>query len=84
MAKLIDATYLILSSNVENNRIYAKDIIDSPAIDPVHFAGGTYCKECIYKEESTVKNPKDYWCQLRDSYMDLDGFCSEGRKDDMK
>lgn len=53
-------------------------------IDPVHAAGGYYCKECIYKEESTVKNPKDYWCQLRDSYMDLNGFCSEGRKDDTK
>lgn len=56
----------------------------SPTIDPVHAAGGYYCKECIYKEKSTVKNPKDYWCQLRDSYMDLDGFCSEGRKDDTK
>lgn len=56
----------------------------SPTINPVYAAGGCYCKECIYKEESAVKNPKDYWCQLRDSYMDLDGFCSEGRKDDNK
>lgn len=60
------------------------EIDKQPVIDPVHFAGGVYCKECIYKEESTVKNPKDYWCQLRDSYMNLDGFCSEGRKDDTK
>ena len=28
-------------------------------IDPVHAAISAYCKECIYKEESTVKNTKD-------------------------
>lgn len=51
-------------------------------IDPVHAAGGVYCRECIYKEKSTIKNPKDYWCQLRDSYMDLNGFCNAGRKEE--
>lgn len=92
--RLIDADELIKNikcSGYEYERLRIDTIIEclltdvvSPTIDPIHFAGGTYCKECIYKEESTVKNPKDYWCQLRDSYMGLDGFCSEGRKDDMK
>ena len=50
MAKLIDATYLILSSNIENNRIHVKDIVDSPAINPVHAANACYCKECQYYE----------------------------------
>lgn len=92
--RLIDADALIerieySSHNYERVRIdtitgcLLTDSV-SPTIDPVHAAGGCYCKECVYKEESTVKNPKDYWCQLRDSYMNLDGFCSEGRKDDMK
>ena len=88
--KLIDANDLFkrtCNTSLYDNQdedIFLDLILDSKEIDPVHTAGGCYCKECIYKEESTVKNPKDYWCQLRDSYMDLDGFCSEGRKDDMK
>ena len=88
--KLIDANNLFKRTcntplyDNQDEDIFLDLILDSKEIDPVHAASGCYCKECIYKEKSTIKNPKDYWCQLRDSYMDLDGFCSEGRKDGTK
>lgn len=92
--RLIDADVLIqkikyLSYDYEKVRIdtitgcLLTDFI-SPTINPVHAAGGCYCKECVYKEKNNNKNPKDYWCQFHDSYMSLNGFCSEGRKDDTK
>lgn len=56
------------------------EINKQPEIDPVQFAGGTYCKECLYKEEEdgTVSLIK-YWCNLHDITMPLNGFCSEGK-----
>ena len=60
------------------------EIDKQPEIDPVQFAGGTYCKECLYKEclykeeDGTVSLIK-YWCNLHDVTMPLNGFCSEGK-----
>lgn len=48
--KLIDSTYLILSADMENNKIHVKDIIHAPKINPVHTANACYCKECQYYE----------------------------------
>lgn len=61
----------------------------SEEIDPVHIAGGCYCKECKYHEKheysdtpnTNWKIPIDeYWCNLNDNTMPLNGFCSEGEK----
>ena len=62
------------------------EIDKQPEIDPVQFAGGCYCKECIYHEieyypdgKWEVCNDKEFWCNLHDITMPLDGFCSEGK-----
>lgn len=48
--KLIDSTYLILSADIENNKIHVKDIIHAPENDPIYAANACYCKECQYYE----------------------------------
>lgn len=92
MAKLIDATYLILSSDIENNRIHVKDIVNSPEIDPVHYAGGCYCKKCQYYEpfrdypDCSKMLPYGYCYYWKyeegDSPNEVDenDFCSKGAK----
>lgn len=64
---------------------------DAPEIDPVHYAGGCYCKECLHSEPVEYKFADDwivpideYWCNEYKINMPLNGFCSEGRKDDTK
>ena len=46
-----------------------------PTIDPVHAAGGCYCRECRYLQQDT----HGLWC-FRDyeNPLKLDGFCSYG------
>lgn len=51
----------------------------SKQIDPVHFAGGCYCKECKYRCENNLTLEDSYWCELNANTMPLKGFCSEGR-----
>lgn len=50
-----------------------------PTIDPVHAAGGCYCRECRYLQKDT----HGLWC-FRDyeNPLKLDGFCSYGAKMD--
>lgn len=67
------------------------EIDKQPEIDPVHFAGGAYCKECQYHEDEVypdseweLHDRQECWCNWRDNVMPLNGFCSEGRKDDTK
>lgn len=69
--KLIDSTYLILSADIENNKIHVKDIIHAPEIDPIHAANACYCKECWYYTE---------WgeCKEFGDIMKPDEFCSRG------
>lgn len=57
-------------------------------IDPIHFAGGCYCKECLHSEpveyednEGWITPMNEYWCNEHKNTMPLNGFCSEGRKD---
>lgn len=55
----------------------------SPTIDPIHAAGGCYCRQCFHSELNFM--PDDtYWCNRCNCIMSLNGFCSEGRKDDTK
>lgn len=57
------------------------DICTLPTIDPVHAAGGCYCKECV--KANLLDDKNGYYC-TKGITMPLNGFCSEGRKDDMK
>ena len=57
--------------------------------DLVHAAGGCYCKECLHSEPLEYKDNEgwitlmdEYWCNKYKDTMPLNGFCSEGRKDD--
>ena len=63
----------------------------TPTIDPVHFVGCAYCKECLHSEpveyeddEGWVTPMDKYWCNKHKDTIPLNGFCSEGRKDDTK
>lgn len=54
-------------------------ICRQPSVDPIHAAGGCYCKECLCKEENETVPLIKYWCNLHDITMPLNGFCSEGK-----
>ena len=66
------------------------EIDKQPEIDPVHFAGGCYCRECFHSEleeheyVDDWKFKREWWCNKHKDTMPLNGFCSEGRKDDKK
>ena len=52
MPKLIDAEKLMhyLAVNEEDKQFFyvkSKDIDRLPTIDPIHAAGGCYCRECV-------------------------------------
>ena len=64
-------------------------IMGTPTIDPVHVAGGAYCKECKYHEDDVypdseweLHDHQECWCNWWNSVMSLNGFYSEGRKED--
>lgn len=64
------------------------DVCTLPEIDPIHAAGGCYCKECnhhkkiIYiDDEWEVHDNTNCWCKLWDTEMPLNGFCSEGKNE---
>ena len=59
-------------------------VINTPSIDPVHAAGGCYCKECKYSTQQDIPWKDLIFCKLHRDTMPLNGFCSEGRKDDTK
>lgn len=92
--RLIDADALIERikySNHEYERVRIDTVTGclltdfiSPTIDPVHTAGGCYCKECIYSTQKHIPYDDAYYCKLHRDLMPLDGFCSEGKKDDTK
>ena len=89
--RLIDADACL--DRILNGCCYTTEaaIMGTPTIDPVHFAGGTYCKECLHSEPIEYKFADDwvvpideYWCNEHKINMPLNGFCSEGRKDNTK
>lgn len=56
------------------------DLGDMPTVDPVHAAGGYYCKECDYCKDGYCIIRKDSWgCQLE---VGLHDFCSNGKCDE--
>lgn len=53
---------------------------EAPAVDPVHTAGGCYCKECIYQTYDEEFDQR--WCNrdlgCRAVRADGLGFCDQG------
>lgn len=85
MPRLIDADTAKREFNLYfggvSDAVIAGQILDElPTLDPVHAAGGVYCRECKYQY--------DYMCPMYDEYNDLnrdaqhkeDAFCSYGVK----
>lgn len=70
--------------------IFLNLILDSKEIDPVHAIGSCYCRECFHSEleeheyVDDLKFKREWWCNKHKDTMPINGFCSEGRKDDMK
>ena len=67
------------------------ELENASEIDPVHAVGAVYCKECKYHDDEVypdseweLHDHQECWCNWWDSVMPLNGFCSEGRKDDTK
>ena len=61
------------------------DIENAPTIDPVHAAGGCYCRECAMFKNYTKVNLDFGICKRHNSEVDKDAFCSYGvRKDGEK
>lgn len=76
------------ASHIAEHNHFLKIINDQKVIDPVHAAGGCYCRECIYSSEYDIPDTPDmdwvvpcddYLCKLNDNIMPLTGFCSEGK-----
>ena len=96
--RLINADALIANHFSDNhnialsyaNKLWMRKIInEEDTVDPIHAAGGCYCKECKYHEDEVypdseweLHDHQECWCNWWDSVMPLNGFCSEGRKDD--
>lgn len=84
--RLIDATTLKAEFTGNFTEAYPpahiKALIDvAPEIDPVHAAGGVYCRECKFSEERSYKY---IFCKAVDRHparwCRYDDFCSRGIK----
>lgn len=67
---------------------FVQDIKDQPTIDPIHAAGGCYCRECVhFKPHPDNKFRGDKWficdsCPLNTEYAPFvkpDDFCKWGK-----
>ena len=88
MPRLIDAdklTYHFTVNDEVEQIFYVKleDIDDAPTIDPVHAAGGCYCRECEYRTKDTQWTRAGF-CGRRDAGPMMiarpDDFCSRGKR----
>ena len=83
--KLIDAD--ACWDRILNGCCYTTEaaIMSTQTVDPVHFAGGCYCKECEYHDThlNFQNTPTNFICYKHDGIiMPLNGFCSEGVVDE--
>ena len=89
--RLIDAKFAerLAKSKYQDKPVilgwFLRLIRQSPTIDPVHAAGGCYCRECTYAEHLINGAGKRYeLCK----YEDVDGvrwpddFCSVGEREE--
>lgn len=74
--KLVDVETLWCSDCVDKSicEEIGCDVHFMPTIDPVHAAGGCYCRECIYHE--STEGGRDY-CALHESVCSE--FCGDGK-----
>ena len=71
--RLVDATQLVFSAH-SDKFVTMKELVDAPAIDPVHAAGGCYCGECRKAEYDGGY----IWC--RGNAVKPNDFCSFGQR----
>lgn len=94
--RLIDADLLIKDGwvlerhGVSNHLLSVKSLADVPTIDPVHAAGGCYCRECDSWDEENATGrkklgnyvaPCSVWSDFENSYTRYtrpNDFCSLG------
>lgn len=83
--KLIDANKLVYSKTKGIGDIVNRKQIESmEAIDPVHAAGGCYCRECK-QGQGAREYPGMIYCKAAYGYRRQNGFCSAGeRKEDQQ
>lgn len=83
MMRLIDADMLPMALDGHIVSIWKKDLDAVPTIDPVHAAGGCYCKECKHFLGDKKILPGGGLCLFDEMTKRLDDFCSYGeRKED--
>lgn len=80
---LMEKEYSRLREGEVLHRIPPSHADATPIIDPVHAAGGRYCKECIYYKsyEFPESGRIIYQCYNSSSYLEEckpDDFCSRG------
>lgn len=51
---------------------------NAAAIDPIHYAGGCYCRECVWWRVSDDK--LSVWCAMSGVMTDKQGFCNYGHR----
>lgn len=53
---------------------------EAPTVDPVHAAGGCYCRECCFGRTPCSEDMRDgyVYCQQQSWYKQFDAFCSDG------
>lgn len=78
---LMEKEYSRLREGEVLHRIPPSHVDAAPIIDPVHTAGGCYCKECIYYKsyEFPESGRIIYQCYNSSSYLEEckpDDFCS--------
>ena len=64
-----------------------RQLIDNaPTIDPVHAAGGCYCRECRFGRKPRAEDMQDgyVYCQEQSKYKELDDFCSGGEPNEVQ
>lgn len=80
---LIDRAAL-LEIAAQQGRVTVDDIIATPAIDPIHAAGGCYCRECKYLTDKHYEDIGEelyikHSCSIFKRSMQLTDFCSYGK-----
>ena len=84
MAYVVDLDSVI--EQLENEWGYEgmrEDLFKLPTVDPVHAAGGCYCRECKHYEEVTAVYGKDMVCTNQGCMKVAklpDDFCSRGER----
>lgn len=77
-AKFIELGNIITSYDGAASAAYV--VNKAPTIDPVHAAGGCYCRECCFGRTPCSEDMRDgyVYCQQQSWYKQFDAFCSDG------